>query len=181
VNEYPWYEIVKKNDPIKQGDLVNSCPTINPVSDLDIGEGKKLSANVDEYDVVVMSQSCDLEHEKIDLVLVCPFITLTDFGELNSFYKSEKAKEAIRRGYFPGYHLLNKCEIEGHEKDYLIVDFRNVHGVPIDLLKNVIGGVEERIRLLPPYREHLSQAFARFFMRVGLPSDIPEFTNKVWR
>jgi hypothetical protein len=72
VNEYPWYEIVKKNDPIKQGDLVNSCPTINPVSDLDIGEGKKLSANVDEYDVVVMSQSCDLEHEKIDLVLVCP-------------------------------------------------------------------------------------------------------------
>jgi hypothetical protein len=24
------------------------------------------------------------------------------------------------------------------------------------------------LRLLPPYREHLSQAFARFFMRVGL-------------
>ena len=75
MNEYPWYEIVKKNDPIKQGDLVNSCPTINPVSDSDIGEGKKLSGDVVEYDVVVMSQSCDLEHEKIDLVLVCPFIT----------------------------------------------------------------------------------------------------------
>ena len=26
----------------------------------------------------------------------------------------------------------------------------------------------------PPYREHLAQAFARFFMRVGLPIDIPE-------
>jgi len=24
----------------------------------------------------------------------------------------------------------------------------------------------------PPYREHLSQAFARFFMRVGLPIPI---------
>lgn len=23
--------------------------------------------------------------------------------------------------------------------------------------------------LMPPYREHLSQAFARYFMRVGLP------------
>jgi hypothetical protein len=32
-----------------------------------------------------------------------------------------------------------------------------------------------RLRLLPPYREHLSQAFARFFMRVGLPVDIPPF------
>jgi hypothetical protein len=31
-----------------------------------------------------------------------------------------------------------------------------------------------RLRLCPPYREHLAQAFARFFMRVGLPSDIPE-------
>ena len=29
-----------------------------------------------------------------------------------------------------------------------------------------------RLRLLPPYREHLSQAFARYFMRVGLPVDI---------
>jgi len=32
-----------------------------------------------------------------------------------------------------------------------------------------------RLRLLPPYREHLAQAFARFFMRVGLPADIPKF------
>jgi hypothetical protein len=29
-----------------------------------------------------------------------------------------------------------------------------------------------RLRLLPPYREHLSQAFARFFMRVGLPQPV---------
>lgn len=30
----------------------------------------------------------------------------------------------------------------------------------------------EHLRLLPPYREHLSQAFARYFMRVGLPQDL---------
>jgi hypothetical protein len=29
-----------------------------------------------------------------------------------------------------------------------------------------------RLRLLPPYREYLSQAFARFFMRVGLPQPV---------
>jgi len=34
---------------------------------------------------------------------------------------------------------------------------------------------ENRLRLLPPDREHLAQAFARFFMRAGLPIDIPEF------
>jgi hypothetical protein len=31
------------------------------------------------------------------------------------------------------------------------------------------------VRLLPPYREHLAQAFARFFIRVGLPVDVPPF------
>jgi hypothetical protein len=31
------------------------------------------------------------------------------------------------------------------------------------------------LRLLPPYRKHLSQSFARFIMRVGLPIDIPSF------
>ena len=35
----------------------------------------------------------------------------------------------------------------------------------------------DRIRVLPPYREHLSQAFARFFMRVGLPQDIKIKSN----
>ena len=35
----------------------------------------------------------------------------------------------------------------------------------------------QRLRLNPPYREHLSQAFARFCMRVGLPVDIPPFVK----
>jgi hypothetical protein len=33
-----------------------------------------------------------------------------------------------------------------------------------------------RPQLLPPYREHLSQSFARFFMRVGLPIPV----TKTW-
>jgi len=57
-------------------------------------------------------------------------------------------------------------------KDYQVVDFRNVYGVQFSLLQNMAENIQDRIRLLPPYREHLSQAFARYFMRVGLPQDI---------
>jgi hypothetical protein len=32
-----------------------------------------------------------------------------------------------------------------------------------------------RLRIVPPYREHLAQAFARYFMRVGLPSSLDAF------
>jgi hypothetical protein len=50
--------------------------------------------------------------------------------------------------------------------------------ITIDGKEDLLQGdfIEEcPVILLPPYREHLSQAFARFFMRVGLPVDIPPF------
>jgi hypothetical protein len=56
---------------------------------------------------------------------------------------------------------------------YQIVDFHEVFSIPLDFLQAWIRSKNtNRLRLLPPYREHLSQAFARFFMRVGLPNDI---------
>jgi len=66
--------------------------------------------------------------------------------------------------------LLNKQE--GIFDDYLVVDFKNVYGIHYSTLENIVKKQNKRIRLLPPYREHLSQAFARYFMRVGLPQDI---------
>jgi len=81
-----------------------------------------------------------------------------------------KTIENLRKGYLPGYHLLNKYD--AHLNDYQVVDFRNVYGIQIDSLKAICKDLEKRIRLLPPYREHLSQAFARYFMRVGLPQDV---------
>jgi len=108
-------------------------------------------------------------------VLVCPVWPLSEFENRSNFFKSKNGKEALRRGNVPGYHLLNKCEINGFETEYLVVDFRSVYSVPFEFLMNLAEERGERLRLLPPYREHLSQAFARFFMRVGLPVDIPPF------
>lgn len=58
---------------------------------------------------------------------------------------------------------------------YQVVDFRNIYSVSLNFLSDLTMKKGERLRLLPPYREHLSQSFARFFMRVGLPVDIPAF------
>ncbi len=168
MNDYPWYALVDNLGEVRQGDLVRSCHVIVPTADIHIGPGQKGEAR--EYDIVVMSQSCDIEQNKIELVLVCPFYPLSDAE--HPLLKSDGGKDKLREGNLPGYHLLNKCEISNFETDYLVVDFRNVFGVPLDYLTKKQGS---KIRLLPPYREHLSQAFARFFMRVGLPVDIPKF------
>lgn len=169
--KYPWYEIVDGSEVLLQGDFIKECPVVIPSSEI----SDKVEIRIFNYNVVVVSQSCDLTLKKLDLVLVCPVWSLTEFGEQNSYYQRKDGKEALRRGYLPGYHLLNKCGIKEFETDYLVVDFRSVYSVPFDFIIEFARKRGRRVRLLPPYKEHLSQAFARFFMRVGLPVDIPQF------
>ena len=157
MRKYPWYEVVDADEPLLQGDFIKSCPVVIPPPQITSG---KVDVDVIEYDVVVMSQSCDLIQRKLDLVLVCPIWPLSEFEERSGFFKSKKGKEALRRGNVPGYHLLNKCEIDGFETDYLVVDFRSVYSVPFDFIMELVEKRGKRLRLLPPYREHLSQAFA---------------------
>ena len=120
-----------------------------------------------------MSQSCDLVQGKIELVLVCPVLSLKTFIEKIGEPKNNKAIiENLLKGFIYSYHLLNNDEKIEDLNDYQVVDFKNVYGVQYKLLRDMAAMSEIRYRLLPPYREHLSQAFARYFMRVGLPQDI---------
>ncbi len=171
MEQYPWYDVVDGNEPLMQGDFIKECPIVIPPSEI----SDEVEVRIVNYNVVIMSQSCDLAQRKLDLVLVCPIWPLSEFEGRSEFFKSRKGKEALRRGNVPGYHLLNKCEIDGFKTDYLVVDFRTVYSVSFDFILNLATKRGKRLRLLPPYREHLSQAFARFFMRVGLPVDIPPF------
>lgn len=173
--EYPWYEIIAQTDELQQGDFIPECPILIPPNNLNVGETPEIEINL--IDSIVLSQSCDLTNHKIDIVLVCPYYPLKKFIEgLPPDQQSNKAIrkkiDDLRKGHLAGYHLLNKGFKFDVFSDYQVVDFKNVYGIQYDSLVNLIKNQEERIRLLPPYREHLSQAFARYFMRVGLPQDI---------
>ena len=177
MTNYPWYELAEGSN-LLQGDFLDKCPIIVPSKDLYIppsGEAPGVEIPTIECNVVVMSQSCDITQGRLDLILVCPHWSLEDMGQKNVVLKSSKGREELRRGNFPGYHLLNKYDLGGMEGDYRVVDFRTVYSLPLDFLKDFASRAGKRIRLLPPYREQLAQAFARFFMRVGLPADIPPF------
>jgi hypothetical protein len=176
--DYPWYELVEGSE-LMQGDFLDRCPIIIPPRDFELPVSKErpieTKVGVQTYDVVVMSQSCDLAQEKLDLVLVCPHWSLEEFGAENEHFKSQKGKEELRRGNVPGYHLLSEHKAEVGGKGIRVVDFRTVYSLPLEFVKTFATRSGKRLRLLPPYREHLSQAFARFFMRVGLPADIQPF------
>ena len=169
--DYPWYIVLKNDDEIQQGDLIPDCPIIIPPPKIEVD--KELDIQVELMNAIVLSQTCDLIHGKVDIVLMCPLYSLKSFVEsLKDKQNIKDTVENLRKGFLYSYHLLNNSEIIEELKDYQVVDFKNVYGVKFELLKGIIQERETRFRLLPPYREHLSQAFARYFMRVGLPQDI---------
>jgi hypothetical protein len=173
VLNYPWYAIVDGVVPLEQGDFIDKCPVIVPAADMQ--RDCSVTVEVLDYNVVVLSQSCDLQQRKVQLVQVCPVVPLDSFANLSTHYGTPKGKEDLRRGNASGYHMLNRCDLEGFATPLLVADFRTVYGVPFAQIERIAKQRGQRRRLLPPYREHLSQAFARFFMRVGLPSDIAPF------
>lgn len=179
--DYPWYEIVS-GDEIQQGDILENCPVFILPSELSMEDPVNTSQSYEVpfegRDVIIMSQTCDMEkgREKISEILLCCVWKRSDFESDEPMSKLENWENA-RKGRMPSFNVLDQCDLEGFKRDFSLVDFRRVHSLPIDLTRTIASKLGKRIRLLPPYREHLSQAFARFFMRVGLPVNIREFTS----
>jgi hypothetical protein len=171
-----WYTLVQGDD-LEQGDILLNLPLIELPADLawPQQEGAEIEQTplIHSVNAIIMSQSCDLQHPgKLKFVAFCPIYELHRMPQ----FPSKNHWNNLRQGRIVSYHLLNRCSIEGHETDFWVVEFTRIASLPIGLTRRLAGEQGLRLRLLSPYKEHLSQSFARFFMRVGLPSDIPEFS-----
>lgn len=130
---------------------------------------------VNEYDCIVVTQSCDLENDKAPLVALCPAHSLMQFEEINPRYKQKGHWEQVRQGRVEGLHLLASPNKPSDNRSCLVVNFREIYSLPVGYLRAHAEKLPNRWQLQPPYLEHFSQSFARFFMRVGLPSSIAAF------
>jgi hypothetical protein len=173
--DYKWYDDVPVNSSIEQGDILEKCNLIIPNEQhyqaLIEGKEHEVPLDVIAINAIVLSQSCDIQNKKIDSIIVCPIWSLKKFVEQGGYFESASAREDLRQGKFPEYHLLQKFEPDELPKDFYFVDFKHIYSVPKRFLIALAGSKPHK-RLLPPYREHLSQSFARYFMRVGLPVNI---------
>ena len=135
-----------------------------------------------------MTQACDLAHDKVANIILCPHVSLSKYKE-QWRQAMETAKQIatdkawrslcndISDGFIWNLAILNAGKSGGISTEHLIVDFHEVFTVPRTFLESFLTQCAgPRLRLRPPYREQLSQAFARFFMRVGLPTSV----EKAW-
>lgn len=165
---YPWYQTGSWVG-LEQGDLLPNCPVLVPPGNLSevilaAKEGDELvgvEMAVHKVRLIVMSQSCDLANNKIDQVLLCGYFPASNH--------TKQIRNEIRKERYPALHMIEQCEVPRHEFERQIVDFRTIYTLPKDFVMVFAASLGTRVRLSSPYKEHLSQAFARYFMRVGLP------------
>jgi len=170
---YPWYAVVTGRQ-LEQGDIFLGCPILKPVfNPSGVDTSNSLDMDLNTYDVIVMTQSCDLTHEgKISDVVLCPHWSTNEAAKIDQALGKRDTLDLIRKGYRPRYHLLAASTESEFNTGIRVVDFGQVFSAPKSFLEQLTEKAGKRLRLCPPYREQLSQGFSRYFMRVGLPQDI---------
>jgi hypothetical protein len=183
MNESSWYDVVECGD-LLQGDILLDCPILVrdrpipwPLPD-DFAGGFRM----DYFDVVVMTQSCDLANDKVTDVLLAYVSLWTDIVHIettrgNTIIKSGKFRKLLIEGSIPSLSLLHKRE-EAPALPWSVVDFHHLFTLPKSFLTSFAAAAGPRLRMRSPYREHLAQGFARYFMRVGLPHDARGFEKE---
>ena len=185
-----WYRWVPYETPITQGDLILSCPVLDwkGVSDqAEVAFEARLAglSECKQVDVVVLTQACDLQNSKVSSAIVCQHYSVQDYKSALNSQRTDQGKEPLTSrewqkfcsdvcsGYRWHLAMLNAKELGFVRTECRIVDFHKIFSIPVEFLNDFCKATRrDRLALLPPYREHLSQAFARFFMRVGLPTGI---------
>ena len=192
-----WFEEVAAEAPLMQGDIIKSCPLLAwraAPANLTLDEDRRdeTLSNATEFrigDVVVLTQACDLEQNKVTNVVLCPCIGASEYYEWWSESRRRENKKAdnkaweshwrsVCNGFSWNLTALNRTTVGSGECEHRVVDFHEIYSIPRVFIESLlVQRGQKRLRLLPPYREHLSQAFARYFMRVGLPVSVSPLTN----
>jgi hypothetical protein len=163
-----------RGEDLEQGDHLPGCWV--PMVGADFDPAILASEiSVGRADLIIVTQSCDLANDKIQLAALCPVADLKTWEQLNPDYAKRGFWESVRQGRREGLHMLSAFTDDGESVRALVADFRQIFSLPVSYLRKHTSGLGTRWRLQSPYREHFSQSFARFFMRVGLPAAIPAF------
>ena len=151
--------------PLDQGDLVERCPIVDITSCVP-DQMPPLPVEFEFHRVVVLTQTCDLANSKATGVTVAEVSDAQSWVD-RQLLKPADIKGSLRSGRIWGLYFLPADVALGLPE--MIVDFRRLHTVRLDLLKGLCQSGKRRGRVAPLYREHLAKHFADTFSRIGLP------------
>src|SRR2546430_16400287 len=168
-----WYEVTQGSE-LLQGDLLRNCPIprVRGLEQWPLRAGQPLEVDIDQEDVVIVSQSCDLANDKIqDVVLAQVLDWSVACRELvrqgNTFARSRNFRRALVAGNIPSLSLLHKRD-SAPTLGWSIVDFHRLFVLPKPVVLAVARAAGARLRVRAPYPRHLGQTVGRSIFRGGV-------------
>lgn len=149
---------------VLQGTLVQGVP------EAFLRSVEPLEAGVIHHSIgIVLTQSCDIRKtSRLLLARVAPYQKIYELG---GYFAGSEFAEALVDGMAVGHFLLPPRLYET-DSSWLVVSFRETFHVNREFCEEWVSQKAHQIDALrPPYREYLSQAYARFVMRVGMPPE----------
>jgi hypothetical protein len=164
-----WYSLAEPDEPVLQGAQFFDV-TLRRVIPYPSYPGQ-YAIGQETADVVVATQSCDLEQRKTAEIEVIPVYPLVEWLAEEPAFVNQL--ETVRRGHVPSLYILPAWPQArfAQARRTRIVAFdekRSISWDDLDTLRQ-----KQWLGLRSPYIEHFGQALARFYMRVGLPEDMP--------
>jgi hypothetical protein len=160
-----WFELIQNTDELQQGDTISDClcPVVVDPKDELIKPSAKVGVDYVEYDVVILTQSCDIEQKNVDHVVVAVTYPFEDLHARKGFM------DEIRKRRHRSLYLMDPIDEQGFKRPAFVVDFRRLFVVPLPKLRDLALSMGSRVRMRSPFREDLSQYFGLYLSRVGLP------------
>jgi hypothetical protein len=179
-----WYTAVTGTG-VEQGELIPDLPA--PVTggvEFQDGRPTRVSTRLEVVDALVLTQTCDLTQDKVKEVVVCAVasweaLVEAELARGNTAVAGSAFIEKLIEGAIPSLSVLHRRAARP-ELPWSVANFRRLYTIDRAYLDQVLVArrTARRLRLRSPYREHLAQAFARYFMRVGLPHDAARFRTE---
>lgn len=176
-----WYKI-ENIDTSKtfQGDLLKDVIVSNVL------EKKRMKVNA-----VILNQSCDLVNKISDdkPVTLAILVGLKEY--LNDLVRKgngvgekalKKEFEALNRNHIHNLFVLDKCNDEFFDSDYMLAVFTTLFVIKFgDLKEQIKTNNILKARLKSPYREKLTHQFAHSYSRVALDNDLENPDNDYYK
>jgi hypothetical protein len=89
---------------LRQGDYLPRC--LVPVFGSELVEAGTHELAMDEYDLIVITQTCDLEQRRVRLVAACPIHSVAEFEAVNPAFAKKGRWNEVLKGRIEGLHLL---------------------------------------------------------------------------
>lgn len=168
-----WYEVIE-GDSLEQGDLLSGVVTPRAIIDPEAEGGFRIRVGSGSY--IILSQTCDLEHDKVQEVLLASVRAYQDLAQEAEPARRTAFREALIQGAEFAYFLLDEFDGSPHLV-WSIVNFHQLRLIDIVSCRTQALNSGPRLRLVSPYKESLAQSFGRYMMRVALPHTAHAFKS----